>query len=237
MKVLAIETATPVCGAALAEDERVLAEVNLDLGRIHAERLAVVVQWLLETAGLRPAEIEVVAVSSGPGSFTGLRIGLAFAKGFALPHQARLVTAPTLEALALNAVSCGGTICSLLRSRRGEFYAARYRAENGELQELGAPEVVSEDALTECCRGVDIVVGQTDLLPESVVNALQSAGASVWPAGSGKARASHVAVLGARLAAQGKWADLESAEPFYLQEFVAKLPKDNLLGGSGGPER
>ncbi|NOZ57746.1 MAG: tRNA (adenosine(37)-N6)-threonylcarbamoyltransferase complex dimerization subunit type 1 TsaB [Calditrichaeota bacterium] len=237
MKLLAVETATPVCGAALAENGRVLAEVNLDLGRIHAERLAVVVQWLLETAGLEPAEIGVVAVSAGPGSFTGLRIGFAFAKGFALPHGARLVAVPTLQALALNASRCGGTVCSLLRSRRGEFFAAHYHSGNGELREVKAAEVVSENRLVEFCRGADVVVGQTDALPETLVEALQEAGMFVWPAEAGKARASHVAILGARLAPSEKWADLETAEPFYLQEFVAKLPKDNLVGEAGGSER
>ena len=236
MKLLAVETATPICGAALAEGERVLAEVDLDLGRIHAERLAVVVQWLLETSGTKPGEIDVVAVSAGPGSFTGLRIGFSFAKGFALPHEARLVMVPTLEAIAFNAVNCGGTICSILRARRGEFYAARYRAQGYDLTEVRGPEVVQEDALVDFCAGVNAVVGQTSAIPEAVAEALQEGGVSVWPEETGKARVRHVAVLGARLARLGKWVDLDVAEPFYLQEFVAKVPKDSLVGGTRGPD-
>jgi tRNA threonylcarbamoyladenosine biosynthesis protein TsaB len=96
---------------------------------------------LLRQTGIRPGSVDAVAVSVGPGSFTGIRVGLATAKGFVLGTTAKLVGVGTLEALAASYVLKEGTVCAVLHAGRGEVYAAFYRCEGSERQAL-CPEAV-----------------------------------------------------------------------------------------------
>ncbi|RMH54049.1 MAG: tRNA (adenosine(37)-N6)-threonylcarbamoyltransferase complex dimerization subunit type 1 TsaB, partial [Bacteroidetes bacterium] len=98
--LLALETATDVCSAALAEGDRLLVEETLYRARLHAERLVLLIEDVLRHADLTPAAVAAVAVSGGPGSYTGLRIGVSTAKGLAAATGAALVAVPSLEAQA-----------------------------------------------------------------------------------------------------------------------------------------
>ena len=130
MLLLALDTATTTCSAALLRDDRVLAEVHLHLPRVHAQHLTPLVDDLLTRTEQAPADVDAVAVSMGPGSYTGLRIGVSTAKGWALAHDAALVGVPTLEALAAQVRPWGrpgDVVCALLDARRDDVYAAAYR--------------------------------------------------------------------------------------------------------------
>lgn len=122
--LLAIETATDVCAVALLDGERVVAARRTDTPRAHAARLAPMIAEVLAEAGLRAADLTTVAVSVGPGSFTGLRIGIGTATGLVLATGAALVPVPTLDALAGAARDAGvaGRLLAILPSRRGEVY-------------------------------------------------------------------------------------------------------------------
>ncbi|MDZ7820439.1 MAG: tRNA (adenosine(37)-N6)-threonylcarbamoyltransferase complex dimerization subunit type 1 TsaB [Candidatus Marinimicrobia bacterium] len=96
--ILAIETSSLVCGASLHAGGECLAERYLEQPRVHAEKLAVLVRDLLEEEGIRISELRAVAVSAGPGSFTGLRIGMSFAKGLVYPHRIPLAAVNSMEA-------------------------------------------------------------------------------------------------------------------------------------------
>ncbi len=124
MLTLGIETATDVCAVALLDGERVLFEAALDVPRSHGRRLVPLVAQAFEHAGREPARLGVVAVSAGPGSYTGLRIGMSTAKGLALSTGAAVVAVPTLRALA--AAGLDGPLAVVLPSRRGEVYAGVY---------------------------------------------------------------------------------------------------------------
>lgn len=223
MTLLAVETATRVCSVAVAADETLLAELSLNVGKVHAEKLAAVADLVLREAGVDPAAVDVLAVSAGPGSFTGLRIGLAFAKGFVLPGGQRLVLVPTLMALALRAGAMGRVVCPILRARRGELYVALYEGDGYEMVPLAAEQVLQEKDLADFVPPGALLTGEIEQLEPETLAALEARGqvqfAARWLR---DASASAVAQLGFLLARRGQFADPDTCEPRYLQEFVAR---------------
>jgi len=139
MTVLGIETATTTCGAAVVTEDGVVAEAHLHVPRVHARRLTPLVEDVLLHAeclpddgetGNRLAALDGIAVSMGPGSYTGLRIGVSTAKGWALAHDLPVSGIPSLEAHCarlLPFAAAGDVLCGLIDARRDEVYAAAYR--------------------------------------------------------------------------------------------------------------
>lgn len=123
MLILGLDTATDVCAVALLDDDEVLVEARLHVPRSHGRRLAPLVAEALAHAGRAASDLGLVAVSAGPGSYTGLRIGMSTAKGLGLSTGAALVAVPTLEALAAGVEA---PVAVVLPSRRGEVYAGAY---------------------------------------------------------------------------------------------------------------
>jgi len=134
MRILAIETATPVASVALLERDRLVREVIESVPRRHLEWLAPSIARLLGELGWQPADVEAVAVSIGPGSFTGLRIGVATAAAWARARDVPIVAASTLETVA-EGVDAHGLICPVLDARRGEVAAALFER-NGTLRRV-----------------------------------------------------------------------------------------------------
>ena len=130
MLLLALETATSTCSAAVMHHDTVVAEAHLHRPRVHAKHLTPLVDDVLQHADVRGTDLDAVAVSMGPGSYTGLRIGVSTAKGWAMAHGAALIGVPTLEALAAQARPWGhpgDAVCAVLDARRNEVYASVYR--------------------------------------------------------------------------------------------------------------
>lgn len=125
MKVLAIDTASDILAVALMT-ETGWAEASLDLGLKHAERLIDLVDFCMSRAGIKPADLDLVACSGGPGSFTGLRIGMATAKGFSLALKKPWVSVPTLDCLAWGFESYQGIVAPVMDGKKGRFYTAFY---------------------------------------------------------------------------------------------------------------
>ncbi|MCX7019874.1 MAG: tRNA (adenosine(37)-N6)-threonylcarbamoyltransferase complex dimerization subunit type 1 TsaB [Candidatus Sumerlaeota bacterium] len=130
--ILGIETSGTTGGAALLADDRLLASLSFASPTLYSQRLLPSIEWLLEKTKTGIGEITGVAVSRGPGSFTGLRIGMSAAKAIAYANSAPIVAVSTLEALALRGASCAFTaampLCPMLDARQGEIYAALFRA-------------------------------------------------------------------------------------------------------------
>jgi tRNA threonylcarbamoyladenosine biosynthesis protein TsaB len=127
MRVLAVETSTLSGGAALLEGERVVGEYTLDVRMTHSERLMAAIDQLLSDAGWRPRDLEGLAVSVGPGSFTGLRVGLSTVKGLALALSLPVAAVPTLDAMAAMLPFAALPVCPVLDARKREVYASLYR--------------------------------------------------------------------------------------------------------------
>jgi tRNA threonylcarbamoyladenosine biosynthesis protein TsaB len=127
MRVLALETSTLAGGVALVDGERLVAEYVLDVSVTHSERLMAAVDRVLADARWAPRDLEGLAVSIGPGSFTGLRIGVSTAKGLASALGVPIAAVPTLDAMAAALPWAALAVCPVLEARRGEVYASLYR--------------------------------------------------------------------------------------------------------------
>jgi tRNA threonylcarbamoyladenosine biosynthesis protein TsaB len=127
VRLLAVDTSTLAGGVALLDGERVVGEYLLDVRLTHSERLLPAVDRLLADAGWTPARLEGLAVTIGPGSFTGLRIGISTVKGLALALGCPIAPVPTLDALAASLPFAALPVCPVLDARRGEVYASLYR--------------------------------------------------------------------------------------------------------------
>ena len=200
---------------ALARGEEVLAELQVRHPRSHSERLLPNVEALLAAAGMKISEVAAVAVSTGPGSFTGLRIGLAAAKGLAFSLGIPLYGIPTLELLAANGAHGSGTVCPLLDARRGEVFSALFRFDGGEAVRL-APERISgpEELLSTLPRGT-LIVGD---LPSPLASILRERGLpfSVAPPHLAYPRAAVAALMGWRFLSRGRPGETNPV-PLYLR--------------------
>ena len=133
--ILAADTSTATNSVAICRGDAVLAETIIEGGRRHSERLIPTVDWLLGEAGIALSDIELLAISLGPGSFTGLRIGAAMWKGLALANGLPLIGVPTLDAMTrLSPFSPKGYVAAILDARMKEVFASVYRYVDGERQ-------------------------------------------------------------------------------------------------------
>ncbi len=157
--VLGIDTATRTASVGLLDGDTLVAERSLPGSRSLATVVLPMVQEVLDAAGRSLAEVELIAVSLGPGSFTGLRIGLSVVKGFALTTGCDVVGVPTLHALALVAGPMRGLICPVLDARKGEVYAALFRADGGGLLRIAEDCATTPARLAAAIDEPCVVVG------------------------------------------------------------------------------
>ncbi|MGH7354415.1 MAG: tRNA (adenosine(37)-N6)-threonylcarbamoyltransferase complex dimerization subunit type 1 TsaB [Candidatus Rokuibacteriota bacterium] len=127
MRLLALETSTRAGGVALLDGDRLVAEYVLDVSVTHSERLLAAVDRVLDDAGWDRGDLAALAVSIGPGSFTGLRIGVSTAKGLAVALGVPIAAVPTLDAMAACVPWAALPVCPVLDARKGEVYASLYR--------------------------------------------------------------------------------------------------------------
>ena len=147
MKILALETSAVTASAAVTEDERLLAQSFQNSGLTHSATLMPMVSDLLKNTGLALKDMDVIAVAAGPGSFTGVRIGVAAAKGLAWPEDKPCAPCSTLESMAWQCAHVGGEICAAMDARRNQVYCARFRAEGGALIRLTEDRAMGLDEL------------------------------------------------------------------------------------------
>jgi tRNA threonylcarbamoyladenosine biosynthesis protein TsaB len=136
MLILALDSTAVVASVALCRDETPIASFHIKNGNTHSETLLPMVETVLKTAGFSVNDIDLFACSVGPGSFTGVRIGVATIKGLAFGKNKPCIGVSTLKALALNAVPFDGIISPVMNARRGQVYNALFRYENGSLVRL-----------------------------------------------------------------------------------------------------
>ena len=136
MKILALETSAKAVSAAVTEDGRVLASGYQDMGLTHSRTLMPIVEHLLRNTGLTVADCDAVAVAAGPGSFTGIRIGVAAAKGLAFAADKPAAAVSTLAAMARNVAFADGLVICAMDARRSQIYNALFLAEDGALTRL-----------------------------------------------------------------------------------------------------
>ena len=136
MKILSIESASVAASCAAADDEKILGEYTLKHKKTHSEKLMPLIEELMQELGLKLSDIDVIAVSQGPGSYTGLRIGAAIAKSLAFAADIRIVSVPTMKSLAANVYDEHKLIVPVMDAKAGRVYTGIYKWENGECKEV-----------------------------------------------------------------------------------------------------
>lgn len=153
MRILAIEASARVASAAVADQGVILAEQSVNGAMTHSETLMPMIAQVMRQSETETGDLEMIAVTKGPGSFTGLRIGAATAKGMALGLEIPVMQVSTLEALAYNAVGFDGLVVPIMDARRSQVYTAVYRARNMRLELLTEPAAMSPEQLAESIAG------------------------------------------------------------------------------------
>ena len=226
MKILGLETSSDLEGVAILADERILVNCQLRVQTGHSQKLLSLIDLSLSQAGLGLREIDLLAVSLGPGSFTGLRIGLATAKGICLAQGVPLVGIPTLDGLAL----CGSlgslSICPLLDARRGEVYAAFYRQGKKGLERRSSWLVLRIEELAAQIEERVVFFGEgARVYKEKLIGELGEK-ATFAPEGWDEPSPVNIALLARdRFGLEGG-AALDSIEPLYLRRPPAKPRKE-----------
>lgn len=220
MRALGVDTATGIASVGLVSDDIAISRRRPMAGS-HARTLLPLIDEVLQAAGLELGALDLLAVSIGPGSFTGLRIGLAVVKGLALSTGAPLVGVPTLEAYARALGPRPGSVWPILDARKGEVYAAGYRWHDATLEEVAAPAALSPAALAALLRPPCTLVG--DGVDAYAAHWSAIAGVSTVPLRACAPDGAVVAHLGTALLATAGAADLTDLEPRYCRRSEAEL--------------
>ena len=219
MKILALETSAKAVSAAVSENGKILCSGYQDTGLTHSRTLMPIVEHILKNAGLTVADMDAIAVAAGPGSFTGIRIGVAAAKGLAFAADKPAVGVSTLAAMARNVAFCDGLVICAMDARRQQVYNALFEAKDGQLTRLTPDRAIALEDLAEELR--------SDPRPKTVVGDgarlcfahLTEAGIScrLAPAQLVMQNAMSVALEAEAMAAEGKLVSAQALEPVYLR--------------------
>lgn len=136
MKILAIDTSAKAASACIAQEDKIIGEFFINTSLTHSQTLAPMIEQLCKNAQVPIDEIEAIAVNAGPGSFTGVRIGVAAAKGLAFDKKLPCVPVSTLESMAYNALYADCVICAVMDARCSQVYNALFRVRNGKVTRL-----------------------------------------------------------------------------------------------------
>lgn len=224
MKVLAIETSTMLGGVAVADHEKgLVAETRLNVKTTHSERLMTAIDNVLSQAELTLGAIDVFGVAIGPGSFTGLRIGLSTVKGLSYATGKKIVTVPTLEAFAWNFPFCPHPVCLMLDARRGEVYAAVFKWEGAGFRRQLAEASIKPEILLASLEGTVLFAGEGVPLYIGKITGIMKERALLAPPQTMVPSPANVAMLGLEKAKKGDFADASAQIPYYIRRSEAEV--------------
>ena len=218
MKILTIDTATETCGLALTEDAQLVVDYRLNQKNVHNEKLVSSIQKLLEDIGWQLSDLEGIVFSKGPGSFTGLRIGISVSKGLSFSLGIPIVGVNTLDALALGAPTYTGKICAVIKAREKEVYFALYEKFLNSFERCSEYEIIHLEKLPEKLIGKNLVVSNPADLVSSAVNKETVIASPEYSL----LKPLTIAGLGFKKFQANEIENPEAAEPFYLKNFTPK---------------
>ncbi len=219
--ILGLDTSTSIAGLSLIAGGRVAAAIERPASS-HGAALPGAVEELLRTAGLAIGDVGAIAVGTGPGSFTGLRIGLSYAKGVAMAAGCALVGVPGFDAIALSALERNNTepgrlVCIIVDARKGEVYAALYRVVADGLEKLSEEVVVALEQLTSRISEDAMFVGDDKAKEAAALVESQGHKVAVFETGGLDLRGVCVAAIGGARFARGETDRAASLEPLYIR--------------------
>lgn len=224
MKVLGIDTSTSCASVGLVDDEEVISEYLLNTPLTHSERLLVAIELVLGGTHLTMGDLDGWAISLGPGSFTGLRIGASTVKGLAFATQKPVVGVPTLDVLASQISFTPYLICPILNARKSELYSSFYRYEEGNLPKRLSPyQAIRPEELVKKIQEQTIFIGDgvkiygDDLRKSLPSFALFPSPPLNFPHGTMVAR------LGVEFLRKGERLDLAAFVPLYVRPSEAEV--------------
>ncbi|MBE5959712.1 MAG: tRNA (adenosine(37)-N6)-threonylcarbamoyltransferase complex dimerization subunit type 1 TsaB [Lachnospiraceae bacterium] len=232
MKILAIDSSSMVASVAITDDDITVAEYTINSKKTHSQTLLPMIEDMFTKSEIDKNEIDYIAVSGGPGSFTGLRIGCATAKGLGLAWNKPLVKVPTMDAIAFGLYGCDGIVCSMMDARREQVYAGIYKFENNKMKTLmeqkpiGVRELVL--ALNQYGEKVyfagDGMNSYGDIIKEYITTDFVFP-----PAHMNRNRAAALAALAQEYIAEGKTVSAAEMKPEYLRVSQAERERNEKL--------
>lgn len=228
-RLILIETSTSLCSTAIAEDGKVTIEKISDEPRAHASLTALFVNDMLKEKGLKVTDCDAVAVSEGPGSYTGLRVGVSTAKGLCFGAGIPLISVGTLDTLVWQAMDEGllpdgcEYIVPMIDARRMEVYTGVFTPDGRQVSPTVA-QIVNPDSFRDCLeKGPVLFVGDGAMKCEGTITHPNATFVQLAPKASGMVRPATEALKA------GTFRDVAYFEPFYLKEFVTTVSKKKLF--------
>lgn len=222
MKILALDSSGQVASVAILEDDELIAEYTTNYKKTHSETLVPMLDEIFKMTGIDIGTVDAIAVTKGPGSFTGLRIGSSTVKGLSYYLKKPIIAVPTVDAIAQNLWGTDKLVCPIMDARREEVYTGIYKFEDGELK-----TVLEQCALPvkEICErllkiGQDVVfLGDGVPVYKEMIDGLLSGNVShsYAPANANRQRAGSVGVLAIKYFRDGKLEDAATLKPEYLR--------------------
>lgn len=218
MRILAIDSSSFSASAAIVENEKIIAEFFINTGFTHSQTLMPMIKNVLDISGTKLADIDLVAVTKGPGSFTGVRIGVASAKGIAMPQDVPCVGISALEAIAYNFVSAEDRmICACMDARCGQVYNALFKISGGKVVRLTDDRTIMINDLEpeiQKLEGSVCLAGDGAAL---CAGQWRNSRAELAPEGLRYPRGSPVAFAAEKYFDEGKAVPAGELQPLYLQ--------------------
>lgn len=224
MKILVADTSSSVCSVGVFEDNVLINKNELDNGKTHSENFMPLVEKTLNEAKLKLDDIEYLAVVVGPGSFTGIRIGVASCKAMAEIKGLKVVLVYSLDSVAANEVENGNVICSMIDARNNQVYCGIYDNKINKLEEYMADDI--ENVLLVLNKYDDIVfVGDGAVLHEDMIRE-KMVGKKIVFSSNNKQNAESLGIIAYKKIKNGEFTDPDSVVPVYLRKSQAERLKD-----------
>ena len=235
LKILGIDSSGMVASVAIVDEDIVIAEYTMNHKRTHSETLLPMIDEIVRTSEIKLEELDAIAIASGPGSFTGLRIGAATAKGLALAINKPIIPVKTCEGLAFNMWGADGVICPIIDARRSQVYTGLYTV-------MGNVDVIMDQEpmdIHELVKKVNSVCGGVEGLPrqitflgdgvpiyESVIWDQIEVPCKMAPASMNRQRGASIAAYGELLFKERRYVDADDFAPEYLRKSQAERVRE-----------
>lgn len=232
MKILGIDSSGLVASAAIADEKNIIAEFTVNNKQTHSQTLLPMIEKVVDMSGIELEQIDAIAIAAGPGSFTGLRIGSATAKGIGLALKKPVVSVPTLEGLAYRVSVFDGIICPIMDARRNQVYTGIYKMYKGNLVCLSEQKAVDIHEIMEELEKYDekvIFLGDGVEVQRETIEKEFKKEYCFAPIHLSKQSAAAVAVLGDIYFNQGKAEDAAEHKPIYLRKSQAEREREERL--------
>lgn len=233
MKLLAIDSSGLVASVAIVSEETVIAEYTVNYKKTHSQTLLPMLDEIVKMLGMDLSEVDGIAVSAGPGSFTGLRIGSATAKGLGLALDKPIISIPTLEGLAYNLLGTHAMICPMMDARRNQVYTGLYEFDQDKLITISEQKAIAIEEIIDTVNEIGksvMYLGDGTSMYDSIIKDMTKVDYSFAPIHMNRQRAASIGALGFVYLKEGKIETAADHSPIYLRVSQAERERAERLG-------